>query len=63
MSPTLPFQMERGFGFRVILNGYPCVDSFFLLSGCLLGFLTFKELDRTKGRLNVLLFYLHRYLR
>ncbi len=48
---------------RVLLNGYVCVDSFLVISGCLLGYLTFKELDKTNGRLNWIMFYLHRYLR
>eukprot|EP00095_Tigriopus_kingsejongensis_P002500 maker-scaffold64_size435223-snap-gene-2.28 protein:Tk02500 transcript:maker-scaffold64_size435223-snap-gene-2.28-mRNA-1 annotation:"hypothetical protein DAPPUDRAFT_60562" len=51
------------FLFRTVLNGFVCVDSFFLLSGILTAYLTFKELDKTHGRLNVPLFYLHRYLR
>ncbi len=49
--------------FRAILNGYPSVDSFFVLSGCLLGYLTFKELEKVHGRLNIPMFYLHRYIR
>ncbi len=52
--------MGDGFLFRVIRNPWVAVDSFLLLSGCLLAYLTFKELDRCKGRLNVPLFYLHR---
>lgn len=48
---------------RVVLNAYPCVDTFFAVGGLLLGYLTFKELDRTGGRLNLLVFYLHRYIR
>jgi peptidoglycan/LPS O-acetylase OafA/YrhL len=45
------------------VNGYISVDSFFFMGGCLLTFLTFKELDRVKGRLNVIMFYVHRYIR
>jgi len=56
-------QFQQGFGFRPLLNGYPSVDSFFVIGGILLGYLTFKELDKTNGFLNVPLFYLHRYMR
>eukprot|EP00094_Tigriopus_californicus_P007785 TCALIF_07497-PA protein Name:"Similar to nrf-6 Nose resistant to fluoxetine protein 6 (Caenorhabditis elegans)" AED:0.02 eAED:0.02 QI:34/1/0.75/1/0.63/0.66/12/0/701 len=51
------------FLFRTILNGYVCVDSFFVLSGVLTAYLTFKELDRNEGWMNVPLFYIHRYIR
>jgi len=56
-------QFQDGFGFRVILNGTVSVDSFLIIGGILLGYLTFKELDKTNSFLNVPLFYLHRYIR
>jgi len=49
--------------FRFMLNGYVSVDSFFFIGGCLLSLLTLKQLDKTSGKLNLLLYYLHRYLR
>ena len=33
--------------FRVVLNGYSCIDTFYLLSGLLVAYLSFRELDRT----------------
>ena len=48
---------------RVILNGYPSVDSFFVLGGFLLGYLTCKEMDKKEGNINWVMFYVHRYLR
>ncbi|KAH8342868.1 hypothetical protein KR059_000974, partial [Drosophila kikkawai] len=39
------------------------VDTFFFLSGFLLVVIGLRTLDKSKGRLNVLLMYLHRYLR
>lgn len=39
------------------------VDTFFLVSGLLVSYLLLRELDRNKGKFNVGLFYLHRYLR
>ena len=67
--------LEKGphnFLFDVILNAEVSVDSFFLMSGCLLGFLTFKEMDslKSRGQDNPSgwgafwgLYYLHRFLR
>jgi peptidoglycan/LPS O-acetylase OafA/YrhL len=44
-------------------NATVSVDTFFLMSGLLVSFLLLRELDRNKGKFNVGLFYLHRYLR
>lgn len=49
--------------YRFILNAFVAVDSFFVLSGCLLAYLTFGEMDRTEGRINLPLYYIHRYIR
>lgn len=46
-----------------VLMGTVSVDSFFFLSGLLVAWLGLKELDRTKGKLNVLMMYVHRYIR
>ncbi|XP_017061001.2 LOW QUALITY PROTEIN: nose resistant to fluoxetine protein 6 [Drosophila ficusphila] len=47
----------------VMQSGSTSVDTFFLLSGLLLVLTSLRELDRTKGRLNVPLMYLHRLVR
>ncbi|XP_016936646.3 nose resistant to fluoxetine protein 6 [Drosophila suzukii] len=39
------------------------VDTFFFLSGLLLVVIALRAMERTKGKLNVALMYLHRYLR
>ena len=49
--------------FQAIDNAFVSVDTFFLLSACLVSYLTLKELDKHKGKINVPLFYIHRYLR
>jgi len=54
---------QDGFLFRVVLNGYPSVDSFFIIGGCLLSYLLLKQLEKTNGKLNIPLFILHRYIR
>jgi len=46
-----------------IANATVSVDSFFLMSGMLVSYLLLPELDRAKGRVNVGLIYLRRYLR
>ena len=56
------------FSFQPVLNGYFSVDSFFLLSGFLVMYLSLRELGRTKKRarnyaLFLVKFYIHRILR
>ena len=46
---------------EIIANGYFCVDTFFYLSGLLVAYLSFIEIDRK--RFNLPMFYLLRYLR
>ncbi|XP_055842470.1 nose resistant to fluoxetine protein 6-like [Episyrphus balteatus] len=46
-----------------IIMGTLSVDSFFFLSGLLVAWLVLKELDRTRGKLNIGMMYLHRYIR
>jgi hypothetical protein len=48
---------------QTIGNSTVSVDTFFLMSGLLASFLLLRELDRNKGKFNVGLYYLHRYLR
>ncbi|XP_055842822.1 nose resistant to fluoxetine protein 6-like, partial [Episyrphus balteatus] len=39
------------------------VDTFFFISGLLIAWLGFRELDKSNGKLNISLMYLHRYIR
>lgn len=39
------------------------VDTFFVMSGLMVAYSLFRELDRNEGRMNLVFFYLHRYLR
>ena len=39
------------------------VDTFFFLAGFLMSYLMLKDLDKNKGRTQILLGYLHRYIR
>lgn len=46
-----------------VLNGTFSVDTFFVMSGMLATFNILKMLDKTKGKLNVIMLYVHRYIR
>lgn len=46
-----------------VINATFSVDTFFLMSGMLATYNILKVLEKTKGKLNVPMFYLHRYLR
>lgn len=61
----IPFyaQFLKDFMMQAIFNAAVSVDTFFFLSGTLVAYLTFKELDRSKGRINWFMFYVHRYIR
>jgi peptidoglycan/LPS O-acetylase OafA/YrhL len=66
MSITNVYEVLRmqtgglGFAFRAVMNALPSVDSFFLLSGLLVAYMTLKELDRCRGKFNLVIYYLHR---
>ena len=51
------------FTFQVICNGFLAVDNFLLLSGMLITYLVLREMDRRKGKIPLVFFYLHRYVR
>ena len=57
------FQDFKTLGMQTFGNASVSVDTFFLMSGLLVSFLLLRELDRNKGKFNVGLYYLHRYLR
>ena len=47
----------------MIFGGTLAVDTFFMVAGFLMSYLMLKNLDKTKGRTQILLSYLHRYIR
>nr|XP_022323723.1 nose resistant to fluoxetine protein 6-like [Crassostrea virginica] len=49
--------------FQAIANALVSVDSFFALSGFLLAYLTFKEMEKRDGKINWIMFYFHRFWR
>ncbi|KAL3870249.1 hypothetical protein ACJMK2_038326 [Sinanodonta woodiana] len=64
LGSFLPNMLNR-FTFQAISNATVAVDSFFLLSGLLLAFLTFRELKKAGGikEFSWGLFYFHRFWR
>ena len=56
-------QITQDFLYQVFLNGYICVDSFFFLGGLLISFNWMKVMEKNGGRLNLIMFYFHRYIR
>ncbi|XP_017869447.1 PREDICTED: uncharacterized protein LOC108618052 [Drosophila arizonae] len=48
---------------QIIVHAEFAVDTFFLLSGMLVVMVTLRAMERSKGKLNIPLMYLHRYLR
>ncbi|XP_044249206.2 nose resistant to fluoxetine protein 6-like isoform X1 [Drosophila takahashii] len=45
------------------VHGYFTVDSFFVIGGLLVALVTLRSMDKSKGKLNVPLMYLHRLIR
>ena len=63
-----PTFLENSFqekSMRLILNATVSVDSFFMIGGCLLSYLTLKEIRRLNGGSFKfwIMFYVHRYIR
>ncbi|XP_059091947.1 nose resistant to fluoxetine protein 6-like [Tigriopus californicus] len=54
-------KMNYSFAYELLNNAIYSVDTFFLLGGLLVSYLSLIELE--KGRFNIILFYIHRYMR
>ncbi|XP_033120843.1 nose resistant to fluoxetine protein 6-like [Anneissia japonica] len=57
------FDVYKKFTFLAISNATFSVDSFFVLSGLLITYLTLKHLKKFNGRINWAMFYFHRFWR
>lgn len=47
----------------IIQTATVSVDTFLFISGFLIAWLGLKEMEKTKGKLNILSMYIHRYIR
>ena len=65
MRFLVSLQFQRGdtatYGIEVLANGFYNVDTFFFMSGLLVAYLGFVELE--KKRFNLVMFYILRYIR
>ena len=55
--------VQNRFLFQLVDNFTFPVDSLFVLSGLLLSYMSFKEMDRRQGKFSFTIFYVHRLLR
>ena len=53
----------RRFLFQLVINFTLSVDTFFVLSGLLLSYLSIKDMERRQGKFPFILFYVHRLIR
>ncbi|GFR98725.1 nose resistant to fluoxetine protein 6-like [Elysia marginata] len=53
----------KRYSFQVVINATFSVDTFFVMSGLLLTYATLNQMKKTRGKVNWLKFYVHRYLR
>ncbi|XP_033764117.1 LOW QUALITY PROTEIN: nose resistant to fluoxetine protein 6-like [Pecten maximus] len=62
---SVPFyaEMFNRWTFQAIGNAFVSVDSFFTMSGLLLSYLFMKEMKKTGGKMNWVMFYFHRFWR
>ncbi|XP_022805680.1 O-acyltransferase like protein-like [Stylophora pistillata] len=60
---ALALDISRRFSFQAVNNAFFSVDSFFVLSGLLVAYLSFRRLDKNDGRLPLFQFYFHRFWR
>ena len=51
----------HGLFFEIIMNGLLSVDTFFFLSGLLVAYISFLQLE--KKQFNIIVYYVHRYVR
>ena len=65
MLPTYSFFQissgRAGWGYLLIQNALPAVDTFFFMSGLLVSYLSLIQMDR--GKFNLVLYYVHRIIR
>ncbi|XP_055845273.1 nose resistant to fluoxetine protein 6-like [Episyrphus balteatus] len=63
INMSYALEWSNSFHCMGVLMGTILVDSFFFLSGLLVAWIGFKELDTNKGNLNIVSKYRHRYIR
>ncbi|XP_072013943.1 nose resistant to fluoxetine protein 6-like [Amphiura filiformis] len=62
-NPLVGITFTQRFGFQAVGNAFFSVDTFFFLSGFLLGFLTLSRMAKSDGKIPWFWFYFHRFWR
>lgn len=62
-NPSGALENSLDWWFQGVWNASVSVDTFFVMSGLLVTYNLLRELDRNKGKINIALLYLHRYIR
>ena len=64
-NPSIMADLILQTSMRLIINAQVSVDSFFMIGGCLLSYLSLKEVTKLKGGSIKfwIMFYVHRYIR
>lgn len=63
VNPNMVKEDAMTWWFQGIGNATIAVDTFLLISGLLVSYLLLAQLEKTKGKFNFGVFYLHRYIR
>ena len=53
----------KSLAFAAVDNATVSVDSFFFLSGLLVAYIFMRNMERTNGKFNIIMYYVHRYIR
>ncbi|XP_074618174.1 nose resistant to fluoxetine protein 6-like isoform X2 [Acropora palmata] len=62
-DPLFAFNILHRFTFDTVSSAFFSVDSFFVLSGLLVSYLSFRRMEKNDGRLPLFKFYFHRFWR
>ncbi|XP_043199778.1 nose resistant to fluoxetine protein 6-like [Amphibalanus amphitrite] len=57
------FDVFNSLAFAAVDNATVSVDSFFFLSGLLVAYIFMRNMERSKGKFNIIMYYVHRYIR
>ncbi|XP_037070378.1 nose resistant to fluoxetine protein 6-like [Pollicipes pollicipes] len=57
------FNVLNSVAFAAVDNATVSVDSFFFLSGLLVAYVFMRNMEKTKGKFNIIMYYVHRYIR
>lgn len=62
-NPIMAYSILKDFWMHLVFAPIYIVDIFFVIAGFLVAFLTIKELQRRKGKMNWVMYVVHRFIR